>query len=247
MAVTLPPAMLLDLDDTVVSFSAGPRDFWLEAFQAHEERFAKVSAAAFLEAIERAARWYWSDPRRAHLGRVELVRARREIVAIAFPRLRRDYPDLVRSVADHLTREKERAVAPFPGAVETLKALRERGVRLGLVTNGGCEFQRTKLERLDLESLFDAVTIEGEVGFGKPDPRIFRLALQSLDVSANEAWMVGDNLEADIRGAQQLGIYAIWNDHAGKGLRPDSPVKPDRIIRQLGDLLTHAADTAVSC
>jgi putative hydrolase of the HAD superfamily len=235
--VTLPPAMLIDLDDTIVSFSAGPRDFWLEAFQAHRDRFSGVGPELFLEAIDRTAHWYWSDPERAHLGRLDLFRARRELIATAFPQHYRDDPGLLHAVADRVTLEKEKASAPFPRAIETLKAFRERGLRLGLVSNGGSEFQRDKLRRFDLEPLFDAVVIEGEAGFGKPDPRVFRLALERLSASADEAWMVGDNLEADIRGAQQLGIYAVWNDHAGAGLKPGSRVKPDRIIRQLGDLL----------
>ena len=233
---TLPPVLLLDLDDTIVSFSVGPRNFWLEAFQAHQARCGRLSAASFLEAIERTARWYWSDPERAHQGRVELVRARREIVALALPELHRDDPELTCTVADHLTREKERAVAPFPGAVEALKALRGRGVRLGLVTNGSGGLQRAKLERFDLEPFFDVVVIEGEAGFGKPDPRIFRLALERLSVTAEQAWMVGDNLYADIEGAKQVGMRAVWIDHTGGGPGPDCAVRPDGVIRGLLDL-----------
>ncbi len=242
MIEPLPPVLLLDLDDTIVSFTVGPRDFWLEAFQAHEARFDAVSAGAFLGAIMRTSRWYWSDPERAHLGRIELLRARREIVARAFPELNRDDPELLRAVADHLTREKEKAVAPFPGAVEALKALRGHGVRLGLVTNGSGGLQRAKLERYQLEPLFDAVVIEGEAGFGKPDPRIFRLALERLSVTAEQAWMVGDNLHADIDGAQRVGMRAVWIDHTGAGPGPDSEVKPDRVIRRLLDLLPGTSD-----
>jgi putative hydrolase of the HAD superfamily len=238
----LPPVMLIDLDDTIVSFSSGPRDFWLEAYRAHAHQLPGVGDERFRGAIYRAAEWYWSDRERAHLGRLDLVRARRETVAIALPELYQDYPEILHAIADQMTVEKEKAVVPFPSAIDTLKEFRRRGLRLGLVSNGGSEFQRAKLKRFDLEPLFDAVVIEGEAGFGKPDPRIFRLALQLLDVSADQAWMVGDNLHADVKGAQQVGIFAVWNDPAGAGLQPDSGVRPDRIIRQLGDLLSQETD-----
>jgi putative hydrolase of the HAD superfamily len=49
--------------------------------------------------------------------------------------------------------------------------------------------------------------------------------------------MVGDNLEWEIAAPQRLGIYAIWHDGYGEGLHPDSPIRPDRIIRRLSELL----------
>ena len=66
------------------------------------------------------------------------------------------------------------------------------------------------------------------------------------DLKADETARVGVVaravcLQADIKGAQQVGMYAVWNDHAGTGLRPGSRVQPDRIIRRLGDLLEECA------
>ena len=71
----------------------------------------------------------------------------------------------------------------------------EQGCRLALLTNGGSKGQRLKIDRFNLAMLFDVILIEGEVGFGKPDPRIYTKALAALDVPASEAWMIGDNLE----------------------------------------------------
>jgi putative hydrolase of the HAD superfamily len=79
--------------------------------------------------------------------------------------------------------------------------------------------------------------IEGELGYGKPDPRIFQLALDSLQVSSTSTWMVGDRLEFDILGAQKMGIFSIWNDFTKKGLPKDSKIVPDRIINNITELL----------
>ena len=86
-------------------------------------------------------------------------------------------------------------------------------------------------------NFFEVILIEGELGYGKPDPRIFRQALERLRVSTNDAWMVGDNLQADIAGAKQVGLFAVWNDHAGLGLNRGSRVTPDMIIRRINDLI----------
>ena len=63
------------------------------------------------------------------------------------------------------------------------------------------------------------------------------LVMEVLGVSARETWMVGDNLEWEIVAPQRLGIHAIWHDGYGVGLPPGCPVRPDRIIRRLSELL----------
>ena len=97
--------------------------------------------------------------------------------------------------------------------METVRKLRRRGIGLGLVANGSAQGQRAKIERFGLEALFDSIVVEGELGVGKPDPRVFLHALEQLGVAAGDAWMVGDNLQRDIGGTLGVGIYG----GAGKG------------------------------
>lgn len=132
---------------------------------------------------------------------------------------------------------REAQIAEFPQALATIDTLKAAGVKLALVTNGASAAQRAKVERFRLSPRFDHVQIEGEAGFGKPEERAYRHALESLGVTAADAWMVGDNLEWEVAAPQRLGIYAIWHDHLGRGLPPDSPVRPDRIIRAIPELL----------
>ena len=155
----------------------------------------------------------------------------------AFARLGLSAPQLATELADHYTSEKEAAVTPFEGIVEVLEALCMRGVRMALVTNGSGPFQRNKLARYDLGRFFEHVCVEGELGFGKPDPRTFERALQGLSARPEQTWMVGDNLEADIAGAQALGVRGVWNDHAQAGLPPGNSVAPFRVINHLRELL----------
>jgi putative hydrolase of the HAD superfamily len=234
----LPKVLLLDLDDTIVTFSATKRNFWLEAHEIHRHRFQEISVDDFLQAIRAVERVFWSEPERAFSGRMDLVRARRHVATRAFERVGLNDNNLAFEVADYYTWEKEKAVAPFPKAIETLEALRANNIRLGLLSNGSSSFQRQKLSRYNLERFFEVILIEGELGFGKPEPRFFSEALDRLGVPAGEAWMVGDNLDADIAGAKRVGLFAVWNDHAGTGLSTVGDEKPDKIIRSISELLS---------
>ena len=179
----------------------------------------------------------WSDPERARHARLDLWEGRRQVVRRAFARLDIPAAPIADVMADRFTTARESAVKPFPGAIDTLRQLRKTSVRLGLLANGQAESQRGKIRRFGLEPYFDHVQIEEEFGVGKPDEKAFRHALGALGVGPNDAWMVGDNLDHDIRGAQQAGIYAVWLDASGSGLPAGSVTRPDRIIRALSDLL----------
>jgi putative hydrolase of the HAD superfamily len=95
-------------------------------------------------------------------------------------------------------------------ALHTLKALRAQGLKLGLITNGPTYWQERKIASMGIASLFDTILISGSEGIEKPDPRIFARALERCGVSAAEAIFVGDNPDADIRGAQAAGLRPVW-------------------------------------
>jgi putative hydrolase of the HAD superfamily len=144
---------------------------------------------------------------------------------------------LIERLADRFTAYRNEQMRLFPDAHEVVDQFRSRGVRLALVTNGAADDQRAKIDRFDLLRRFDHIQIEGEHGFGKPEERAYRHAMQALGVTAGETWMVGDNLEWEVRAPQALGIHAIWYDSVGEGLPAESDVRPDRIIRSLLELM----------
>ena len=126
----------------------------------------------------------------------------------------------------------------FPDAHEVIDTLKARGLKLALVTNGEAELQRAKISRFDLARRFDHVQIEGEHGFGKPEERAYQHAMEALGVRPAETWMVGDNLEWEVVAPQRLGIFAVWHDHAGRGLPDNTTAQPDLIIRTLSELIS---------
>jgi putative hydrolase of the HAD superfamily len=240
----LPRAMLIDMDDTILSAYGRPEIAWNKVAAEFSDEFAPLSPQQVAAAILDSGRRFWATAEAA--WRLKLAEARHVVVNDGFAALaaagHRALPiDLAIRLADRLTAYREEEMFMFPGAHDAIDALKARGVKLALVTNGAADTQRAKVERFALTHRFDHIQIEGEHGFGKPDERAYRHAMQALGVTAPETWMIGDNLEWEIEAPQRLGIYAIWMDVHGDGLPAHTTVKPDRIIRSLTELLPDEA------
>jgi putative hydrolase of the HAD superfamily len=96
----------------------------------------------------------------------------------------------------------------YPEVPEALARLRAGGARLAVVSNWDVSLHDV-LERTELRPLVDAVVISAEEGVAKPDPRIFRLALERLGAEAAGAVHVGDSFEHDVAGARAAGLDAV--------------------------------------
>ncbi len=239
--VRLPKAILFDLDDTLLSLG-GREALLVEVAEEFGGALAPLTPAEVSLAVEAAFLDFWAAPDRYATWRTRILEARIGVVQRLFEGWRSRAPGLTPEVAarfaerfHHLRENGEGRL--FAGAVETVRELRRRGVRLALVTNGYADTQREKVERFGLAPLFDHVQIEGEHGFGKPEERAYHFAMDSLGVKPHETWMVGDNLVWEVAAPQRLGIYAVWHDHLGKGLPPGSEIVPDRIVRRVSELL----------
>jgi putative hydrolase of the HAD superfamily len=97
----------------------------------------------------------------------------------------------------------------YPGVKETLDTLRG-AYHLALVSDAQPCFARPEIRAVGLEGSFDAVVISAEYGFRKPDPRLFRAAMEGLGLSAQEVIFVGNDMHRDIFGASRLGIKTIF-------------------------------------
>ncbi len=239
----LPTAILFDLDDTILSAFGRAPDQWRRVIAAFADRLEPHPPDEVIDALLAYSKYLWADEMRHKHWRHRIGEARRHIVANAFAELCAKHGrvtpsrEICDAIADRFNELQHAELGMFPGAHETLDRLKELGVKLALVTNGAAAPQRAKVVRFALEHRFDHIQIEGEHGFGKPEEQAYVHALASLGVGAHEAWMVGDNLEWEVVAPQRLGIYAIWYDGYGIGLPPDSPIRPDRIIRALPELL----------
>ncbi|MBB6452318.1 putative hydrolase of the HAD superfamily [Salirhabdus euzebyi] len=112
-------------------------------------------------------------------------------------------------LADYIHMFPEHCI-PFPNVKRLLAGLKKKGIKIGIITNGKELFQQKNIDSLQINTFFDSVLISEKEGLRKPDPRIFQKGLTDLNVKAEEALFIGDHIENDVYGAQQVGMLGIW-------------------------------------
>ena len=135
------------------------------------------------------------------------------------------------------------SLVPISGVESMLTELRSR-YQLGLLTNGPVRAQRSKIEFLDFERLFDTTLVTGELSAGKPAAAAFNALLAALGTTPEETVYVGDTPFDDIEGATEAGIYAIQVLFEGgpeKDPRADAYIQRDRMATELPGLLAGLA------
>lgn len=126
---------------------------------------------------------------------------------------------------------------------KVLKTLRDLGLKTGVVSNSPVNFHENVLSRSGLRKYIDVVVVSCDVGYRKPDPRIFKIALEALGVEPHEAIYVGDVPQIDVPGAKKLGMITVLMSSPEPVIeylqlpRPKDPVEPDYIIDELIELI----------
>ncbi len=131
--------------------------------------------------------------------------------------------------------EMKRHVQPDADNNRLLVELNERRVPWGIVTNGSTTGQHVACRAAGLDQLAPFIIVSESVGYKKPDPRIFRDALELTGLTSPEQVLfVGDNSHADVEGAKRFGMKAAW---VRRGRRfPDGLQPPDYIIDHVAEL-----------
>ena len=131
-----------------------------------------------------------------------------------------------------------------PDARSTLRTLEAGGYRLGLVSNAGDNQDVYQLvERFRIDRFFDFILTSAACSYRKPHPRIFELALAHWRIPAAETAMVGDMLEADILGAQKVGLFSIWITRRANLKSEDVlRIQPDLSLPTLADIPSALKD-----
>ena len=203
--------MIFDLWNTIATW---PDESWAKVRP-------QVAAHLGLEPQEFDERWYGEL---AHLRETRPFSEVLERFDVA-PEAAEQVVTLRREV----TRE---GLVPVPGALETIVELRGRGYLIGLITV--CSEDVALLwEETAFNGLFDAEVFSATCGLRKPDPRIYRLALEQLGVEAGEALFVGDGANDELAGAERVGMQPIALELPGVELDWDGPR-----IRALPELLS---------
>jgi HAD superfamily hydrolase (TIGR01549 family) len=226
-------AVLFDLDDTLFDHRGCARD----ALAGLRDRHSGLRCRS-VEAMETEyGRLLESMHLRVLSGQLTAEEARAErferLFAFAGVPIGRDE---ARDAARAYRAAYVAAWRPVAFASELLAALHVQAP-IGLVTNNVAAEQRQKIAACGFEACLDAIVISEEAGVTKPDPRIFKIALERLGQQAEGTVMVGNSWETDILGARAAGIRPIWFNPSGAP-SPDPSVTEFSSLQPTEDLLS---------
>ena len=166
----------------------------------------------FLDTYERHNEYLWTEYRK---GKMKKDYLRTERMILTFREMGIDDPDLPQITGDLYMQEAPQKANLFPGVHETLKYLGER-YKMYILTNGFAEVQLRKINSSNLQAYFTKLFMAEMVGYQKPDSRFFEYAIKSVHAHKNECLMIGDDPEADIRGAYHAGIDQVYFNTGNK-------------------------------
>jgi HAD superfamily phosphatase (TIGR01668 family) len=169
-------------------------------------------------------------------ARLAMLRALRRYVS---------YPDAARCAADALEISFESLIDKwhlYPDTLDTLATLRDVGQRLACISNAndGAYIWHI-VDRCELRPWLSPIYISAEIGLCKPHPRIFERVLEHWELPPQQVVMVGDTLDADVLGAQNVGMRGVWIDRGpvnpwSNNEESRAYIAPDATIQQLAEL-----------
>ncbi|HEY8298259.1 MAG TPA: HAD-IA family hydrolase [Candidatus Baltobacteraceae bacterium] len=225
--------VLFDLDDTLhddtLAYKSAAEEVAREVAAEHG-----IDALALKTAYVAEAEGFWKQLSSDQLA-TRLASLRATLWSNALGTVGLTDRDLASRSASNYNRYRKKYLALFPGARDLLLALRARGTKLGLVTNGFAETHREKIALLQIGELFDAIFIADEVGMLKPDPLLFAHACTKLACAPSHSAMVGDRYERDIRGARDAGLFTVWMNVHGETVPAGAP-PPDVTVETVGQV-----------
>jgi len=224
--------IFFDLDHTIWDFDKNAQETLTELYDRYElKALGLQSCELFIDRYTENNHMLWAE---YHMGRITKETLRSERFSKTFIELGVHPEQVPHAFEDDYVRCSPMKTNLFEGSEKVLAYLQEK-YTLHIISNG---FKETTLIKMDLSKLnpyFTNVIISEDAGVNKPDPAIFDYALQKAGASKEESIMIGDSIEADIRGAQDYGIKAIFFNP----LQKEKPADVEWQITHLEELMEH--------
>ncbi len=214
--------LFFDLDHTIWDFDKNAEETLHELYGIYGlKELGLHSADLFIETYTRNNHRLWAE---YHLGKITKATLREARFKQTFLDLGL-HPDVIPvGFEDDYVKLCPTKTNLFPHAHQTLQYLQTK-YTLHLISNGFRESQDVKISGTNLGSYFQYTILSEEVGVNKPDSAIFEHALNLAGATKTESLMIGDSLEADVYGALNFGIDAIYFNPAGLEKPDDVPVQ----------------------
>lgn len=196
--------VFFDLDHTLWDFEKNSEITFNLIFDKHK---ITIELKEFMEVYRPVNFKYWNMYRKNQIDSVNLRYFRlKEVFDTLSYKTDKPFIDLI---ADEYINNLSNQPHLFPDTEDILNYLATK-YRLHIITNGFETIQHKKLKSSGINHFFETVTTAEGSGYKKPDKRIFDHALQKANTNKSTSLMIGDSLEADIQGAKDFGMHAIY-------------------------------------
>lgn len=224
--------IFFDLDHTIWDFDRNAQETLMELYDLYQlEKLGLSSCQDFIATYTENNHQLWAE---YHVGRITKEQLRTQRFNKTFRQLGVKPDQIPAQFEEDYVRISPTKTNLFLGSEKVLTYLQKK-YSLHIISNGFKETTLTKMNVSGLNPYFQNVIISEDVGVNKPHKAIFDYALSKAAAQKHESIMVGDSLEADIRGAQDYGMKAIY-------FNPLNKQKPDDVewqINNLEELLLH--------
>ncbi|HLO60723.1 MAG TPA: YjjG family noncanonical pyrimidine nucleotidase [Bacteroidales bacterium] len=198
--------LFFDLDNTLWDFKANARQAFYDVLKQLDLLARIPDFEQFISLYEKYNEHLWIEYRK---GKVKKDQMRIERLVLTFNELNIHDDELSERVGDLYLKTAPYKTALFPGVHETLQYLSGK-YKLYILTNGFSEIQIKKVTNSGLSEYFTKLFMAEMVGNQKPDRRFFEYAIKSVHAHKSECLMIGDDPDADIRGAWNAGIDQVY-------------------------------------
>lgn len=220
--------LLIDADETLYDFEKTERLALEKLF----DTYGIVLTEAIKTAYEDINKALWKE---VELGTMSQLKLRTERFSRLFESL--NIKADAEAFSDTYVKFLGEGTYLLEGAYELVSDLKARYV-IGILTNGIKEVQTARIQGSKIAHLIDAVIISEDVGYSKPDERIFEFALNKLDFyDKSKILMIGDSLTSDIQGANRFGIDSCWINWKSEVARDHEPTYVAANLEEIRQLL----------
>ena len=224
--------IFFDLDHTIWDFDRNAHETLTELYEQYELKAKGLdSCELFIETYSENNQLLWAQ---YHLGKITKETLRSKRFHETFIQLGIAPESIPQEFESDYVRLSPTKRNLFAGSEKVLTYLQKK-YTLHIISNGFKETTLTKMDLCNLNPYFCNVIISEDVGVNKPDKAIFEYALNKAGAKKEESIMIGDSIEADIRGAQDYGIKAIFFNPLNK----EKPADVAWQIMQLEELMEH--------
>lgn len=233
-------AVIFDLDNTICNSTEVIEDILRRIFIKHLKYFPNKNVDDLISINIKTFEKLISDPN------VPLSAAIIRVWFEVFEQLQIKPPlKIILRLIEYIRSEAIKKVRLIDGVSELMDYLKSKDIKIAVLTNGIFIDQANKLVKLKLDSFVDYLVTSDMCAADKPDPKIFKYLLNKMDVSENQVLMIGDDIVADIKGANDLGIKTMFlknNSHKNVDMRlakPDYTATNHKSILKLVKKLTN--------